>query len=147
MPISNNPTRAGFSLIEMVIVLMILGIMSGVAAPRYTEAIAWRRCDLAARTLAADLRQAAIAAQQTSVPKTIEFDVDGNTYTAIDLPRTYSAQQRSQLAITIVSADFGGVPRITFDIYGRPSAAGTVVLESADHQRTLTIDTNGTIQP
>jgi PAS domain S-box-containing protein/prepilin-type N-terminal cleavage/methylation domain-containing protein len=48
-------SRNGFSLIELVIVTMIIGILGAVAAPRFADALSAYRVETAARQLRADL--------------------------------------------------------------------------------------------
>src|SRR5690606_27031377 len=55
MPQAAQPLRRGFSLLELVMVLTIIAILAAIATPRYANAMARYRADLAARRIAADL--------------------------------------------------------------------------------------------
>ena len=59
-------TRRAFSLVELVIVILVLGILAGAAAPRYASALRWKRLESSAYRIAADLRRARDEAVQAS---------------------------------------------------------------------------------
>jgi hypothetical protein len=51
----------------------------------------------------------------------------------------------SEYSVDLASADFAGSPNFQFDIYGRPSQPGTVVLQGNGQQRTITVDSAGQV--
>ena len=70
----------GFSLIELVIVISIIGIVSAIAVPRFTDAAAGRRLSAAKRTLIADIEYAKLRARATSKIYVIVFYPSKNKY-------------------------------------------------------------------
>jgi prepilin-type N-terminal cleavage/methylation domain-containing protein len=72
--------RRGFTLVELVVVVLLIGIMAGIAGPRYGQSLASFRADCAARRIAADLRLAAYYAQRSSVAETVDFDAATHSY-------------------------------------------------------------------
>lgn len=76
--------KYGFTLVEMMIVVAVMGIMSAIAAPNLMHYMAERRLNGAARMVMSDL----MAARQRAVTQNNEFKVFFNTnqheYTILD---------------------------------------------------------------
>ncbi len=68
----------GFTLVELIVVLGIMAIVSMVALPRYTGAMARYRADAAARRIAADLTLAQAEARQASQSRRFRVSVGSN---------------------------------------------------------------------
>ncbi len=100
----------------------------------------------------ADLRTAKRRAQQTSTNQTIAFHVDENRY---EIARMNDLDHSSEVyehrlgevveQVRIVSASFGGSSTLVFDIYGRPSSAGTIVFNAGKRDQTIMLDASGQI--
>lgn len=141
-------SRHGFTLIELVIVTMIIGIVSVVAAPRFSEALSMYRVEAAARQLRSDLEKARMHAKTTSANRLVQFDVDGDSYTVPGMPdidhpsQDYRILVESRFCVKIVSADCGGDAELSFSGFGSPDSNATIVLQAGSHQMTVLVDGN-----
>ena len=139
--------RLGFSLIELVLVLVIIAVMAGVAAPRFSGSSMRLRAAAVAQRIAADLAAARGRARSLSTSQVVIFNLAANTY---ELPGLQSLDRSTLPYVvelshepykaTVVSADFGGTSQITFDGYGRPDNGGLVVVSVGQVLKTIVVD-------
>ena len=144
---SRRPLPAGFTLLELVIVLVILATLGAIAAPRYATALDRYHADATARRIVADLELARATARNTSASVTVTFDPGLNSYVmtgvdSLDHPGTDAtlllsrAPYRSQL----VSTGLGGDDELVFDGFGVPDLGGTVLIQCGAESRTIAVD-------
>lgn len=148
-----NHPRSAFSFIELLIVMMLLGIMAGIAAPRYQAAINSTHIEVAAKRLAADLRRARAGAIQKATAHTIAFHVGNSTYSSSDLSDLDHPEEtlvesvgRGGFMVQMTSADFGGMSTITFDWRGEPSFFGSVDLAVEGLTATVSVTSIGNVE-
>lgn len=139
--------RAGFTLVELVIVVMIVGIVAAVAAPRYAATISRYRVEAAAKRIEIDLKLARRQAKIASAGQSIQFDTVAHSYVLPGVPHIDhpNLDYRVELAKTpydssITLVNFGGDAELLFDGYGCPDSAGTVVVQSGEYQKTVVVD-------
>lgn len=122
--------RNGFSLIELMLVLLLMGILLAVAVPLCERSVARYNLIGAARQMAADIRmhqQVTISAEEENNTYYILFDTSRHQYKlhrsakvmrTVDLPGT----------VQIYSANFPN-KQLRFNIQGRPlDGGGTITL-------------------
>ncbi len=139
--------RPAFTLVELVIVTVILGIFAGIAVPRFANSLAKRRVEGAVRRITSDLDLARRRAKISNVNQTVRFDPAIQEYALVGMPhpdhpaREYGVSlQEEPYRATLVSADFGGDQEIIFDIYGMPDSGGSVVIRVGTRVRKITVN-------
>lgn len=151
-PSPNLVVRRGFTFVELVVVVLLLGIMASIAAPKYVQALAHHRASGAAARVAADLRLAREHARRSSVVQPVLFNLATESYTLTGMPdlnrpaSTYAVPVGAQYQADVVSANFNNTTTVQFDIYGRPNFIGSVVVRSGGVQRTIEVDAVGGIR-
>lgn len=136
----------GYTLVELVLVVAIVAVLAGIAVPRYGRGAARYRADAVAKRIAAELQQAQQRARSGSGPCTILFDTATSSF-AVTYPTIGGVAGRTirtdltlpPYAATIRAANFGGGNSLSFNGYGKPSSAGTLVVGSGNEQRTITV--------
>lgn len=146
-PRTNRPSRQGFNLLELVMVIAIMGIVAAVAAPRYAQATARYRINVAARRISQDLALASRQARNAGASRTVTFTAAGTQYTISDLAGLVRASQSYRVDLLaepycsrIDSVDFGGDRVVVFNGYGVADSGGQIVLKSGALTRTITFD-------
>lgn len=142
-------TRRAFSLVELVAVVLIVGIVAALAAPRVGSALARQRLDGAARRVVADLALAQRAARAASASRSVTFSTatGGYTVSGVDDPNQAGAPYVVDLGAEpygaeLISVLFTGGSVLTFDGFGRPSSGGGVMLRCGNGCRRVVVDAN-----
>ena len=148
-------SHSGFTLIELVISMLILGIVAAVATPTFAEAMINYRIEAAARRIAADFNYARSQATTKSDVVTIKFFESPDRYHIVG---TTDLNQRggsitinisdidSQISTT--SPNFDGESGLEYTHYGLPRViatgnnlvSGSVVISIGSQQKTISID-------
>jgi prepilin-type N-terminal cleavage/methylation domain-containing protein len=159
----SSPLRSGrtaFSLLEMVVVLMILGVVAAAAMPTFYRSLCYHRLESAARRVKQDLDYLRHTAHSQSATLTCTFDVaalgyvlDEDVLSDPDHGGAYVVELgREPYGMDGLTIDFGDpdTDTLEFNGYGQASPGGTIVVSLGGDDRTISVDaTSGevTIQP
>lgn len=145
--------RRGFTIMELVVVLLVMGIVAATATPSFYVSLQYHELETAARRVVLDLEQARHTAQVKSETQTLTF-TSATTYTlSPGIASLKSAGETYQVNLAgppyeldSVTLNLGGATAVSFDGYGSTAASGTIVLARGNRTRTVTLNgTAGTI--
>jgi type II secretion system protein H len=145
---STPPTSwRGYTLVELVMVMVIIALVAAVAAPRYAAALSRYRVDAAARRIADDFAFAQAKARATGTTRTLFFDRTNERYRLInesDLNKastTYTVDLADEpYRVSIATVSFGGAGTVSFNGFGVPSGSGTIELRSGKQTRVVSLN-------
>ena len=91
--------RAGLSLLDLTVAMLIVGIIGAVGSLKYADALRAHRLQGAALAISEDLRSAQHAARTRGAPVTVVFDKDAETYTITGMPNPAKPSQPFQVNV------------------------------------------------
>jgi prepilin-type N-terminal cleavage/methylation domain-containing protein len=138
--------KLGFTLAELAVVLLIMGVFTAVSVPAFLDSLLYHRVESAARRVKTDLELARQTARLKSTSVSVTFT--GSTYTlgggvkSLDNPRAvYTVNLAADpFSLDGVVANFNSTQTVTFDGYGSPTSAGTIALSCKNHTCTVTLN-------
>jgi type II secretory pathway pseudopilin PulG len=145
----SRSARWGFTTIELIIIVTIIGILAGIAGPAMSRIVRHSRTNKAATVIAADLQNAfAVAARQR---QPVRINADAAT-------KSYQFTDRSTGKVLRIRSFYGDtseyrLSKLVFspaqiDVFpsGVSSAPVTVDLGNGDYERKITASTAGFIR-
>lgn len=132
----SSRARRAFTIVELAVVLAILGLIAGLAVPRYSAAAARYRLKSAAYRMVSDLDMARAAARASSTSVTVNV-VTGSSgqlqvtnLPAAVGPSPYTVSLAADpYRVTVDSANFSGSTSFIFNGHG-VGADGTIVVST-----------------
>ena len=149
LPTRRVVTQSGFTTIELIIIVTIIGVLAGIAGPAMSRIVRHSRTNRAAIVITADLQNAFAAAARQREPVTIVADSASKSYQFID---------RKSGSVLKVRSFYGDtseyrLSRLVFtpasiDVFpsGVSSAPLVVDLANGDYPRRITASTAGFIR-
>lgn len=152
--VKNGPTNtkrsmAGFSLVELTVLMVVIGIMLALAVPNVRSTIDTFQVRTAAAEMATNIRL--VGQQSISHEKEykIKFDCSSDRYMVYWVKEDGTTELVETVALEngvgIESTTFLN-DEITFGVQGRPSSAGVIELRSsAGIMRSVSVDSSGRV--
>ncbi len=139
-----HTARSGFTLVELAIVLAIMGLIAGMAAPRYAAAAARYRLKAAAHRIAIDLAQARTAARASSTAVRVTFSMTEPAQYQLSggggLPSSTAViVGNDPYRVKIKDVNFAGSAAVIFDGYGS-AVDGDILIGSGGLVATIHYD-------
>lgn len=139
------PQAAGFTMVEILVVIMIVGILAAIAAPSWQGLAASRRASMAQNEILQTLRQAQADALRTRQPKRVTFDTEATPPTIrvnnSDPIRLGEESTQSRLPSTILGLEVSSSSTtddnvVEFDARGMVSeGAGMIITATSPANR------------
>lgn len=139
--------RRAFSLLELTVVILVLGILSAASVPRFADAYRQHCVSAAADRIAADLVRAQSAAYGSSTSKTVTFDVSASSYEIAGVrpldrssgPYVVDLKVSPYESSLVTVWNQTGLQTITFNGYGLPDKGGSVVVACGGIQKVVLV--------
>jgi prepilin-type N-terminal cleavage/methylation domain-containing protein len=140
--------RRGFSMIEMLLVLIVIGILITISVPKMARVMRHERVNRAAQVVVADLQNGFAMAGRQRAPVRLTFTSTTKTYVFSDRAtgtvfQTRIMDSRSEYALTTLSAAPSSIDVLP---NGIGSASITVTVAQGDYSRTVTASSAGFVR-
>jgi prepilin-type N-terminal cleavage/methylation domain-containing protein len=155
---TRNLRGRGFTLFELVLVVLVVGIAAAILLPAVGDNLGSPRLKSAADVLAADIEFCSSECiTRPTAARAIVFDLSNNKYTVQDLAsgtaiahpadgkpfvNDFATGRNAQLAgVTITAVTMGGnaLTVLTFDAYGRPVITANMAITLSYNGATMTV--------
>ncbi len=146
---SHKYSRFGFSVIELIAIVAILGIMAAIAGPAMSRIVRHQRVNRATTLIASDLQNAFATAARSREPVRVQADNANRSYQFVDrksgavlkIRSFYGDTSEYKLSVLTFSP-------ATLDVFpnGVSSAPLTIDLANGDYSKQITASTAGFVR-
>lgn len=141
------PTTRAFTLIELSIIIVIVGVVAAVSMPKYAESRSRYQVELAARKVCLDATFVQNDARYGSATRAITYDLATDTY-KFAYAKAGSSSSETALVIlrdepfrvTLLKADFDSSSVLTFNGFGVPVAGGVLAVGANTRGKSIAVD-------
>ncbi len=146
---TRRPRRGGVTLLDVVLTVAIVGIMAGIALPRYGHSLARYRAEMAARRIVNDLDLLRMRARAQGTDETGYFHAETDSCRFISGPDlddatkeywTYLADEPYRADIVESNFDADGKIYMRYGNYGHPYWGGYVTVKVGDIEKKIVVD-------
>jgi Tfp pilus assembly protein FimT len=144
----------GFSLVDLALAVLILGIVAAVATPRFTDTLQYYQAEGAARRIEADINYIRGQARFANQTCTLTFAANAPSYTTTGVAHTNNSGRNYDVDLTslgytvTVQANLDNGRSVTFSPNGIPLTgsplvgltSGVITITAGTQSRTVTID-------
>jgi len=141
------PSRAGFTMLEAMIALTLIGIMAAVGLPRIHSILARQQVDRTAQMTAADMRAAFTSAARGRIPVRITVPSNGAGYLITNVATGDTIIKKDFSTGDITVKGISGT-MVTVDVFpnGMAAAPDTVTVSTTGYSRKLSISRVGFVR-
>ncbi len=129
--------QRGFTIMELMIVLVMVIIISALAVPNFSAGIPGARLKAAARDVASALRYVRSEAIARAQPTEFSLDVEGHTYQVSGRDRVYAVSDDIRLRLYTAEAELQGGAKGAIRFFPDGSSTGGRITLEADAQRQM----------
>jgi len=150
---TGNSTRAhvrnaGFSMLEMLLVLIVLGVLVTISIPRVSRIMQHERVNRAAQIVAADLQNGFAIAGRQRTPVRLSVDGVAKSYTFSDRSSGVILQTRvmnnsSEFALSALTTDAATIDVLPNGIASTPFV---ITVSQGDYSRRISASTAGFVR-
>lgn len=133
-----------FSLAELVMVVIILGLLAAIAAPRVANTIRHQRLDAASRRLMIDLELTRSQAIRDRTNRSLTLSLTDHSYT---LPTQVGMGSSSQVCFNtppynevVMAGSTFSTDEVKFNRLGLPDEAGSITLRAGNEQVVISLN-------
>ena len=146
--------RRAFSLVDLTLTMLIMGIIAATTAPKFSSAMMRYQVDAAARRIEADINYVQSQARFTNAACSLTFSASPPSYTTTGVANLNNSGQAYAVNLTTIgysvalATSINGGASLTYNASGVPQAgsplvaltSGTITITNGNQIKTVTID-------